>query len=163
MSKQLWISLLIGLGVVGIGLGVVLVSTKGAHLELKGEILKVRVLALNPNASLVIADFRATNPSDVLFVVSTVGMRLDPLSGQPVEGVSISKPDVDSVFQYEKLLGGKYNDVLGIRDKIAPHQTVDRMAGARFELPESRIDVRKSIHLLIVDVDGATAELAEKR
>ena len=73
------------------------------------------------------------------------------------------KFDVENVFKYEKLLGPKYNDVLSIRDKIVPHQTVDRMVGARFELGEAAIDARKDIHLQIEDMDGAVADLIEKK
>ena len=85
----------------------------------------------------MVADFRVKNPSDVPFVVRTATTRLDPVSGEPVDGTPISKPDVENVFKYEKLLGPKYNDVLSIEDQIAPHQTVDRMVGARFEMGES--------------------------
>jgi hypothetical protein len=35
------------------------------------------------------------------------------------------------------------------------------MAGARFELPESAIDLRKDIHLSIVDLDGTVVDLIE--
>jgi hypothetical protein len=42
---------------------------------------------------------------------------------------------------------------------VLPHQTVDRMAGARFELPESEIEKRKSIKLRIEEIDGTVAEL----
>ncbi len=152
-----------GLAVVCAGIFGFLFLTKGAHLELQGEILKVRVLALNPNASLVVVDFRVTNPSDVPFVVKAVKMRLDPMAGEVVEGTSVSKPDVDNVFKYEKLIGPKYTDVLSIRDRVAPHQTVDRMVGARFELPESGIEGRKNIRLHIEDVDGPVAEIVEKK
>ena len=163
MTKQFWIFLIAGLAVVGVGIFFLLVSTKSNHLDLDGKILKVRVLALNPNASLVIVDFREKNPSDVGFLVKTVTMKLDPASGDASDGTPISKFDVENVFKYEKLLGEKYNDVLSIRDKIAPHQTVDRMVGARFELPESAIEARKDIRLQIEDMDGTVAELVEKK
>jgi len=153
----------IGLAVVAMGLGITLFSTKGAHLELDGRILHVRVLSLNPNASIVVLDFRAKNPSDVQFVVKNVELVLEPASGEPVVGTSISKADVDNVFKYEKLLGPKYNDVLTIRDKIGAHQTLDRMDGARFELGETAIDARKSIKLRIEDMDGTMAEIVEKK
>jgi hypothetical protein len=158
VSKQFWIFLIAGLGVVGVGVFFLLVSTKSNHLELDGKVLKVRVLSLNPNASIVVVDFRETNPSDVGFLVKTVTMKCDDSDGTP-----ISKFDVENVFKYEKLLGPKYNDVLSIRDKIAPHQTVDRMVGARFELGESAIEARKSIRLQIEDMDGTVAELVEKK
>ena len=41
-------------------------------------------------------------------------------------------------------------------------KTLDRMTGARFELPESAIDRRKSVVLRLEDVDGTVAELTEK-
>jgi hypothetical protein len=153
----------IGLAVVAAGLGVTLLSTKGAHLELDGRILHVRVLSLNPNASIVVLDFRAKNPSDVQFVVKNVEIVLEPASGEPLTGASISKADVDNVFKYEKILGPKYNDVLSIRDKIGAHETLDRMDGARFELGEAAIDARKSIKIRIEDMDGTIAEIAEKK
>jgi hypothetical protein len=163
MGKQFWTFLAIGLGVVGIGIAVLLLSTKSGHLELKGQILKVRVLALNPNASIVIIDFRATNPSDVPFVLRSAGMFLDSLNGNAEEGVSISKADVENVFKYEKLLGPKYNDVLSIKDRINPHQTVDRMIGARFESSEVGLEGRKDLRVHIEDLDGTVADLVESR
>jgi hypothetical protein len=163
VSKQFWTFLLIGLAVVGVGIGAILFSTRGNHLELKGEILKVRVLALNDKASIVVLDFRVTNPSDIPFVVKTATITLDPASGEALEGATISKRDLDNVFKYEKLLGPKYNDVLTIRDRVDAHQKMDRMVAARVELPESGIQVRKAIHLRIEDLDGAVAELAEKK
>ncbi len=162
MSKQFWLLLVAGLAIVGAGLGLLMVGTKGNHLELTGAILHTRVLALNPKASIVIVDFRVKNPSDVPFVVRSVAILLDPASGEAPEGQGVSKADVENLFKYEKLLGPKFNEVLSIRDKIPPHQSLDRMAGARFELSESAIDARKSIRVRIEDLDGTVAEISEK-
>jgi hypothetical protein len=154
--------LLAGLAVVGVFLFTVFTATKGAHLRLEGKILKVRVLPLPGSAaSLVVVDFRATNPSNVPFVGNAVTIRLEPATGDVVDGTPISKPDVENVFRYEKLLGPKYNDVYSLQDKIAPHQTVDRMAAARFELLEPAIKGRKAIRIRLEDVDGTVAELSE--
>jgi hypothetical protein len=162
MSKQFFIYLLAGLAVVAILLFALLTGTKGAHLRLEGKILKVRVLALpGSSASLVMVDFRVTDPSDVPFVVSAVRLRLQPAQGDPAEGLTISKPDMAAVFQYERLLGPKYNDVLGAQDRIHPHQSFDRMAGARFEMPEATVAARRGLKLVIEEVDGTVAELAE--
>jgi len=163
VSKQFWTFLGIGLAVVAVGIFFTLFATKGSHLDLDGKILKVRVLSLNPNASIVVVDFRAKNPSDIGVLVKNVTMTLEPSTGEPVDGTPISKFDVENVFKYEKLLGTKYNDVLSIRDKIAPHETVDRMVGARFELSDSAIDSRKAIRLAIDDMDGAVAQIVEKK
>jgi hypothetical protein len=163
VTKQFWIFLGVGLAVVAVGLSVLLMSTKGAHLELDGSILKVRTLELNPKATLVIVDFRVKNPSDVSFVVKQATTKFYPLTGDPIDGTPISKPDVENVFKYEKLLGPKFNDVLSIEDKIPPHQSVDRMVGARFEMSESAIDLRKAIHVVIEDMDGTVADITEKK
>jgi hypothetical protein len=163
VSKQFWTFLAIGVAVVAIAIGVTLVGSKGSHLELNGEILKVRTMQLNPNATLVVVDFRVANPSDVGFMVKEVAVELLPTEGEPVRGASISKPDVENVFKYEKLLGTKYNAVLTIRDKIVPRKKIDRMVGVRFELSEAAVDARKAIRLHIVDMDGPSAELIEKR
>ncbi len=162
MSKQFWIFLLAGVAVVGVLIFFMLSVTSGAHLRLDGKILKVRVLALpSGNASLVMVDFRATNPSDVPLVVSSVKLRLEPAQGDPVEGQGIARADIVNVFQYEKLLGPEYNDVLAAQDKIGPHQSGDHMAGARFEMPEAAVNARRGLTVVVEDVDGTVAELAE--
>ena len=163
MSKQFWMFLLAGLAVVGGLIFFTLSVTKGAHLRLDGKILKVRVLALPGSAaSLVMVDFRATNPSDVLLVVGSVILRLQPAQGDPVEGQTIAKSDLANVFQYEKLLGPAYNPVLASQDRIGPHQAGDHMAGARFEMPEAAINARRGLTVVIEDVDnGVVAELSE--
>ena len=148
---------------VAAAVGILLFATKGEHLDLVGDILKVRTMQMNPNASLVVVDFRVTNPSDVGFVVKNVEIQLEPATGELIIGQSISKPDIENVFKYEKLLGPKYNDVLSIKDKIAPRQKVDHMVGARFELGEAAIEARKAIRLRIQDMDGTTVELVEKK
>jgi len=162
MSKGFWIFLVAGLAVVGGLIFTMLTATQGAHLRLEGKILKVRVLALPGSvASIVIIDFRATNPSDVPFVVNSVTLHLQPATGDAVDGNTISKNDIENIFRYQKLLGPKYNNTLSLQDRIEPHKIADLMAGARFELPEAAVNSRKSIKVRIEDVDGASAELTE--
>ncbi len=153
-----------GLGVVAALIFFLFIGTQGAHLRLEGRILKVRVLALSGSgASLVMVDFRVTNPSDVPFVIDSVRLRVQPATGEPSVSTTISKPDIDNVFQYAKLLGPKYSDVLGLRDRIAPHQSFDRMVGARFEMTEAAVNARKSLQLEIEDVDGTVALISGKQ
>ena len=112
-------------------------------------------------ASIVVVDFRVTNPSNVPFVVSSVTLHLEPVTGDPADGTTISKNDIENIFRYEKLLGPKYNQTLSLQDRIAPLKTADLMTGARFEVPETTVNGRKSIRLRIEDVDGAAAEVTE--
>jgi len=163
VNKQFLVFLIAGLAVVGAALGFLLIGTKGNHLELKGTILKVRVMPLSPVASLVIVDFRVNNPSDVPFVMKGASLTLEPATGATLDGMTVSKPDIENVFKYNPILGPKFNDVLGIKDRIEPHQHMDRMVGARFEITDAQAEDRKAIHLHIEEIDGVTADLVEKK
>jgi hypothetical protein len=164
MTKEFWRFFGIGLGVVAIVGAIVWFSNLSSHLELTGKILKVRVVALDRESSLVLVDFRATNPSAVLFKAGEVTIKLVPRSGEPSDGMMVTKGDVDAVFNYQPvggLAGVKFNSVFSLGDTIPPGKTVDRMAEARFEVPESTIQRRKNITLHLQDVDGAEADLTE--
>jgi hypothetical protein len=163
VNKQFLLFLAIGLAVVGGGIALLLMGTKGNHLEVVGDILKVRVLTLSPAASLVIVDFRVRDTSDVPWVMKSATLTLEPASGAILDGTTVSKADIETVFQYNKILGPKFNDVLGIKDRIEPRQKLDRMVAARFEIPESQAEDRKAIHLHLEEMDGATADLIEKK
>jgi len=161
VSKTFWIFFAIAVVAAAIVAGMIWEGTKGAHLELDGKILHVRTYALNPKATIVIVDFRETNPSDVKFVVKDVEMTLDGVNTEP--GQIVSKADLATLFEYQKLLGPKFNDALSPGDTVQPHQTVDRMVGARFEVGEAAVEARKAVHLKFYDLDRAVAELTEQR
>jgi hypothetical protein len=163
VNKQFLVSLIAGLAAVGAALGFLLIGTKGNHLELTGTILKVRVMPLSPVASLVIVDFRVSDPSDVPFVMKDAKLTLETAKGELLDGMSVSKPDIENVFKYNPILGPKFNDVLAIKDRIEPHQRLDRMVGARFEITDAQAEDRKAIHLHIEEIDGVTADLVEKK
>jgi hypothetical protein len=165
MTKQFWSFLGIGLAVVGIIAAIVWFSNESSHLVLTGKILKVRVLPLDGESSLVLVDFRVTNPTAVLFKAGEVTIKLVPRSGEPSDGMMVTKRDVDAVFNYQPvggLAGPKFNDVFSLGDTIPPGKTLDRMAEARFEFPTSVIERRKNITLYLQDVDGPEAELTEQ-
>jgi hypothetical protein len=155
--------LIVGLVVVGVAVEFLWVGTKGNHLELNGTILKVRVLPLSEAASLVVADFRVTDPSDIPFVMKGATLTLETSTGEILDGMTVSKSDIENVFKYNPILGPKFNDVLGIKDRIEPHQRLDRMVGARFEIPEAQAEERKAIHLHVEEMNGVTADLVEKK
>jgi hypothetical protein len=158
MSKRFLI--LFGVGIVAVGLGVfaIVSSTKGAHLELKGKIIKIRTGALSDDDSIAVLDFRVENISDVPFVVREVDVLLEKPNGTTAEGANVSRSDLKQLFQYNRFLGDQYNDSLSIKDTIAPHQTVDRMVAARFDVKNRDLEAAKGIHLSIQDMDGPLFE-----
>ncbi len=163
MSKQFWGFLAVGLVAVGLVLAAIYSGTKSNHLELTGKILKVRSIALEGGTSLVVVDFRVTNPSVVPFVVREVSMKMERYKEDPLDGVEVSRTDVDTMFQAQPLIGVKYNDVLAAPDTIGPGKTIDRMAEASFDAKEDDVEFRKGIILHIEDVDGAGFDIPEKK
>jgi hypothetical protein len=151
----------IGLVVVALGIAGVFYMQRGAHLELKGAILKVRTQAMDENSSVAVIDFRFVNPSNYPFVVKEVEVTMVDKDGKTVESSPVSELDARRLFQYYPSLGQKFNDSLLMRDRIKGRESMDRMIVARFEVPESALQSRRKLTIRIVDVDGPEAELQE--
>jgi len=153
----------VGLVAVAILVAWILFIQRGAHIDPKGKILKVRTLALDENSSAAVIDFRFANTSDVGLIVREVTVTLEDTSGRTADGMIVSEMDAKRLFEYYPVLGQKYNDTLIMRDRIGPRQTLDRMIAARFELPLAQLDARKKLTVRVEDVDGPFGELTETR
>ncbi len=139
----------------------VLYIQRGAKIELKGSILKVRTIGMDETSSLAAIDFRFVNPSDYPFVVHEVIVSMEDKTGKVVEGSTVSDLDTRRLFENYPVLGPKYNDTLIVRNKIPAKQSWDRMIVARFEVPVADLDSRRKLKIRIVDVDGPFSELEE--
>lgn len=156
------VALGVGLAVVACAVGGVLYVQRGAHLELKGSVQKVRTQPADENSAIAVIDFRFANSSNITFEVKEVNVSIEDKAGKTFEGSTVSDMDTRRLFEYYPQLGQKFNDVLLVRSKLPPHQSMDRMIAARFEIPEADVLSRKNLILRIVDLDGAVSELREK-
>jgi hypothetical protein len=161
VSKSFWVFLLVGIAAASALVGVLLYWNRGAHIELKGSILKVRTLATDPTSAVVFADFRFVNPADYPFVVRKVEVTIEDASGQSIEGTGVADVDAKRLFEYYPALGQKYNPSLLMNDKIPPRQTLDRMIAAQFRVAEEKLQARKALRIRVEDVDGAVSEMVE--
>jgi hypothetical protein len=161
-GKAFWIAFGVGAVVVALAVASVLYVQRGAHIELKGSILKVRTAAMDDYSSVAVVDFRFANPASYPFVVRSVVVSVAGADGNTYEGSTVSEVDARRLFEYYKLLGQKFNNSLLAREKIGPRQTQDRMIAARFEIPESLLQGRRNLNIRIEDVDGPVSELSEK-
>src|SRR5690242_19598743 len=116
---------------------------RGAHIDLKGAVLKVRTQAMDENSSVAVADFRFVNPSNYPFVVRQVDVSVIDKDGKILEGSPVSELDARRLFQYYPVLGQKFNDSLVMRDKIPARQSMDRMPVARLEAPQAVLESRR--------------------
>lgn len=153
----------VGIGVVAVAalVGVILYIQRGAHLELKGSIQKVRTLATDDASVVVVIDFRFVNPSDYRFVVRKVEVSMEDQQGRVLEGAVASEVDAKRLFDSYPVLGQKYNETLLMRTKVGPRESMDRMVAARFEIPEKLLQQRKQLRIRVEDVDGAVSEIVE--
>jgi hypothetical protein len=162
LSKQFLMTFGIGFAAVLIAVAGIMYMQRGAHVELKGAILKVRTMGMDDNSSLAVVDFRFANPSDVPFVVRTVDVSATGADGQNLTSTPVPEVDAKRIFEYYPILGQKYNASLITRDRIPGRTKEDRMIVARFEIPVAALDARKNLKIRIEDVDGPVSELAEK-
>lgn len=158
-NRTLLICAGLGLLVIGAILGGGLFASRGAHLELEGSVRKTRVAALSPTRSVVVLDFRATNPANYPFVVKTVEVEVTLADGRKEIGQFVPEVDAKCLFPALPALGDKLAVSIATGEKIAKKQTVDRMAAASFNLPEADLESRKGILLRLRDVDGPVSEL----
>jgi hypothetical protein len=162
MNKPLAIGFGVGLVVIAIGVAAVLYVQRGAHIDVHGQILKVRTAPLDEHSSVAVIDFRVTNPADYPFEVRDVTVELQDYSGKTLDGMTVSGTDMGRLFAGVPLLGQNYNAPLVIHDRIAPHQTQDRMVATRLEVPDSELDRRKGLVIRIDEVDGAVSQITGK-
>jgi len=162
LSRTFLMTFGIGMVVIAIAVAGILYMQRGAHVELKGKILKVRTMGMQDNASLAVVDFRFANPSDYPFVVRSVDVTATGADGQEYTSTPVPEVDAKRIFEYYPVLGQKYNSSLIPRDKIPGRQTEDRMIAVRFEIPIDKLDARKNLKVRIEDVDGPVSELLEK-
>lgn len=152
----------VGIGLIAIVVAGVLFMQRGARVGLTGKVLKVRTAPIDEHSSIVVVDFRFTNPADVFFVVQGVTLVLEGENGNRIDGTTVSEMDAKRLFEAIPLLGQKYTDTLIIHDRIAAHASQDRMVAARFEVPEADLAKRKQLLVRVEDVDGPVSELSEK-
>lgn len=156
-------SILCGLCLVVAVVAGVLWSNRGAVVRVDGSIQKIRTAPIDEKSSILVADFRVTNPADVPFVVRGVKLLVETADGKTQDGMVIAEIDARRMFAALPALGQKYNDSMIARDRVASKQQADRMISARFEVPESDLEKRKRARILVEEVDGVVVEIAEQR
>jgi len=151
----------IGIACIAIAASVVVYMQRGARVGLTGKVLKVRTAPLDEQNSVVVLDFRFTNPSSYMFMVRTVTVALEEKDGKSYDGDPVSEVDAKRMFVNLPLLGPKFNDSLLMGDKIPAQSSRDRMIAAHFPCPETRLTARKRFVIRIEEVDGQVTEISE--
>jgi hypothetical protein len=162
MRRELQIGLGLALLIVAGGLWMVLSVNKASQMVLDGKIQKVRLWALDENATAVIVDFRVANPTDFKFMVREVRVAVDA-GGKVHEVEPVADVDAKALFDGYPQIGEKYNDTMRMKTIVPSKATQDYMVAVRVEQPIAMVEKRKDLKLRIEEVDGLTTELVEQR
>ena len=161
MSKQVLGLTLAALFILGAGLIGFLQWNKRVHLVLEGKIQKVRVQEIDPQRTIVITDFRITNPAEVLYKVKDVDLLLTTSEGVELKGTVAAEMDTGQIFAAYPQLGQKFNQSFITREKLEGGITIDRMLAASFDIPVQAVNSRKLLLLRIQEIDGLITEIKE--
>ena len=159
-SKTLLICVGIGLVVVAVLGSLGLFVGRDTHVELVGEIKKVRTGALDDQRSVIVLDFRVTNPSGYSFQVNDLDLDVT-MGGKVVAGRFIPETDMKNVFLGVPELGEKYNPSFAFKERVAKKTTVDRMTAFVVPVPLVQLEDRTKLVLRFGEVDGPVSELLE--
>jgi hypothetical protein len=163
MNKQTIAAVVIGLGIVAAIVSGILLSTRQNRVELKGEILKVRSHQIDPEHTLALLDIRVQNPSTQQFVVREVEIFVDEPDGKSTPVDVFAEGDIQRVIDYYPTIGKKYSPGLLRRDKINSGESLDRSMAISAPMTDERLQKRKALRVVVHDVDGAKAEIVERR
>ena len=152
----------IGLAIVALVIGGIFFMQRGDVIQLPGAILKVRTAPLDDDSSVAVLDFRASNPSGIIFEVRTVTLELEGKDGKSYLGQPSSDGDAQRLFDGIPVLGQKYNKTLMTRERIFARASADRMVAARFQAPVALLEARKRFIIHIEEVDGKTVDISER-
>ena len=88
------------LGILGIlaAVAVVLFIQRGSHLEMPGQILKVRTANITDEMGVAVIDFRVTDKSNYPAEIGGVTVYMEDKNGTRTDGKTVSDPDAKRVF-----------------------------------------------------------------
>jgi hypothetical protein len=127
---------------------------------LEGAIQKVRVYPGDENTSVVVVDFRVTNPSRYPFQVKNAFIEIETSGKGVLASNTASDQDAARYLESNPAQGPKYNPSLVVRDRVKPGETVDRMLAASVEGSAADVAARTALRIRIVDADGPVVVLS---
>ena len=162
MNRQSLVAGVLGLVVLAIVVAAVLYKTKDNRVRVEGQILKVRSHQPDNERTIALVDFRLHNASADSLVVQEIEVFLDEQSASS-PAVLFAESDIRRSLPYYPTLGEKHTPGLLRRDRIASGESTDRSIGFSVPVTDDRFSQRKGLRIVIHDVDGAKAEIVEKR
>lgn len=152
----------IGLLIAAAAAGAIFFLNRGSQIRIEGVMKKVRMQKLYEQSTLLVFDFRFSNPANYPFVVAEVTSECTLADGSELEGELVTDADAKPIFAFHALtLGAKYNESLIRKSRVPPKTTEDRMIAMVYKSEPGPLEKRTGCVLRIHDVDGAVSTIAE--
>lgn len=144
--------LVLALAVVGVAaLGYNWFSS-GPQPRLEGKITGVRLLEVEPEASILLVNFEVENITNLPFVAHERWLEIVDAEGDAHQGTTVNGVDMKPLFQYFAAeLGGMKDEPFIAMTTIDPGEVERGLLAARFEMSKAQLEARKEIILRIVD------------
>ncbi|MEP7367160.1 MAG: hypothetical protein ABI972_28195 [Acidobacteriota bacterium] len=152
----------LGLLIVAVLLAIVFVKNRGSQIRIEGTMKKVRMQKLDDKSTLLVFDFRFSNPADYPFIVADVTSTCTLKDASEITGELVTDADAKPLFDYHALtLGAKYNESLIRKSRVAPKTIEDRMIAMTYAVEPEVLANRTGCVLSVKDVDGAVSTIRE--
>jgi hypothetical protein len=150
----------IGLVAIAVAVGAILFMQRGAHVDLPGQLVRIRTVATSDNDALAFINLHITNPSDYAFMVRNVTVILEKKSGEQFPRDIIAHSDAQRLFDAMPE-AGPYHPPLYTEATIPPRTTADYTLAAQFSAPEPMLHDRKRFLVRIDGFNGKSFEFSE--
>jgi len=160
MREQFVSAFTIGLIAVAVAVGAIVFFNRGSHMDLPGQMARIRTVSTGDNDALALIDLRIANPSNYPFVVRNVTVTLEKKSGEQFPREIISRADTQRMFDALPD-SGPYHPPLYTNAVVAPGATAVYTLAAQFSAPERMLQERKRFVVQIDEIDGKSFEFSE--
>ncbi|BDC49174.1 hypothetical protein F183_A14900 [Bryobacterales bacterium F-183] len=162
MSKTFPIFFGIAIALLALGAWLGWFGTSDSRLTMTGEVLKVRTQEMTPETTLVIADFRMKNESNIGFNLREAVLIWTDAQGKDHECDHVAGSDLQRILTQLPQIGPAFNKPFVIGDKVESKAMMDRMTAGVAQASEADFEKRKSIRLRLTDIDHKSFVFEER-
>lgn len=162
MSKTFPIFFGVAVAILALGAWLGWFGTSDSRLTMTGEILKVRSVEMTPETTLVIADFRMKNESNIVFNLRDAVLLWTDAQGKEHECDHVAGSDLQRILPHMPQVGPAFNKPFVIGDKVEAKAMMDRMTSGVAQASEAEFAKRQNVRLRITDIDHKTFVFDER-
>lgn len=162
MSKTFPIFFGVAIAILALGAWLGWFGTSDSRLTMTGEVLKLRSVEMTPETTLVIADFRMKNESNISFNLREAVLLWTDAEGKEHECDHVAGSDLQRILTHMPQVGPAFNKPFVIGDTVGPKAMMDRMTSGVAQASDEAFAKRKAVRLRITDIDHKSFVFEER-